>query len=469
MRIILSDKQTSIRHVVGACLKDQGASVLEAADSTQLIVKLTENHWDVLWLDEELMDDALIDFLSTLPKSKLRNSLIITTLQESPTYAAEFFKQLAPRVLKKPFSIEQLDSVISSLAPSQESKTSFETDVGGEFIGLSHLPSVKRHAVMKKSVGLIQSIAQGDMTIIMTGESGVGKEIFARYLHAISSRKDGKFIGINCASVPANLLEAELFGVEKGAFTGAQARRIGKFEQAQGGILLLDEISEMDLALQAKILRVIQEKELYRVGGNERISLDVRLVVTSNRDLRDWVKQGKFREDLFYRLNVIGVNIPPLRERIEDVPVLAQHFIERFNKANANAGLELSMEAVEQLCHYDWPGNIRELENIMTRTAYLSKGKVVDRIFFDEKRTDSQTSAAHFNGTLDDMERLMIQKALEVSGGNRVRASDKLGISVRTLRNKLKLYREEAKLNIVDELADNRVTRNPAENTLNQQ
>jgi DNA-binding NtrC family response regulator len=468
MKIILSDKQSAVRNVVSACLKDQGVSVIEAADSAQLIEKLTENHWDALWLDEELLDDALISFLSDLPRTKLRNALILTTFNDAPSITADFLKQVAPRTLRKPFSIEQLDNVISSLAPSKESKNSFETETGGEFISLSHLPSVKRHTVMKKSVALLQSVAQGDMTVIMTGESGVGKEIFARYLHAVSSRKDGKFIGINCASVPANLLEAELFGVEKGAYTGAQTRRIGKFEQAQGGILLLDEISEMDLNLQAKLLRVIQEKELYRVGGNERISLDVRLVVTSNRDLRDWVKQGKFREDLFYRLNVISVNIPPLRERVEDVPVLAQHFVDRFNKNTPDSHLELGMSAVEQLCGYDWPGNIRELENIMTRTAYLTRGNSVDKIFFDETRRESTPGAQLFNGTLDEMERLMIHKALEVSGGNRVRAADKLGISVRTLRNKLKLYREESRMSSPELDDGHAVKQAPSETTLSQ-
>lgn len=314
------------------------------------------------------------------------------------------------------------------------------------FFPLDQLPSIKRNAEMRKAVGLVNNVSSSDITVLITGESGVGKEIFAQSLHQNSLRKTNRLVGLNCASVPANLLEAELFGYEKGAFTGAIQQRKGKLELAQNGTLLLDELSEMDLNLQTKLLRVIQEREMYRVGGQEKIKLNFRLVATTNRDLKAWVQQGQFREDLYYRVNVISIHIPPLRQRLEDVPVLAQFILQKFNQAQPQASAsQLSPQAIEQLCRYPWPGNIRELENILLRSAYLSRGETIHRISFDEHAYENEVGSSEvFDGTLRDMEKKMIFHALQRNGGNRVHASRELGISVRTLRNKLRLYREES-------------------------
>lgn len=314
------------------------------------------------------------------------------------------------------------------------------------FLPLDDLPSVKRNSEMRKAVGLVNNVSSSDITVLITGESGVGKEIFSQSLHQNSLRKKNLLVGLNCASVPANLLEAELFGYEKGAFTGATQQRIGKLELAQNGTLLLDELSEMDLALQTKLLRVIQEKEMYRVGGQDKIKLNFRLIATTNRDLKAWVQQGQFREDLYYRVNVISIHIPPLRQRLEDVPVLAQFILQKFNQANPQASpSQLSPQAIEQLCRYPWPGNVRELENILLRSAYLCRGETIHRISFDEHAYERETESNQIlEGTLRDMEKKMIFQALQRNGGNRVHASRDLGISVRTLRNKLRQYREES-------------------------
>ena len=300
---------------------------------------------------------------------------------------------------------------------------------------------------------IAKQIAPSEASVLLTGSSGTGKEIFSRFIHDNSKRANQKFVAVNCAAIPEALLESELFGYEKGAFTGAVARRIGKFEEASNGTLLLDEISEMDMGLQAKLLRAIQEKEIDRLGGKAPIKVDTRIIATSNRNLEQCVADGTFRQDLYYRLNVISLHIPDLKDRRDDILVLAKHFIKKYSALNELPMKDLSKEAEKALLSYDWPGNVRELENTIHRAVLLSTGEEIDAnsIILDdisaiiEQQSENEEifSEATVGGTLANMERHLIIDTLKHTMGNRTIAANILGISIRTLRNKLKQYQDE--------------------------
>jgi len=319
-------------------------------------------------------------------------------------------------------------------------------------------PMVARDPVMATVIKLADQIAPSDASILITGESGVGKEVMARYVHTKSRRASKPFISVNCAAIPENLLESELFGHEKGAFTGAVARRVGKFEEADGGTLLLDEISEMDARLQAKLLRALQEREIDRVGGGRPVKVDIRVIATSNRDLAQAVRDGVFREDLLYRLNVVNLRLPPLRERPGDIAALVEHFARKYAKANGVAERPISAEAMRRLTAHPWPGNVRELENAMHRAVLLSPGAEIEE--FAIRLPDGQplapapdaavartasmaaeaVSRAFVGQTVAEVEQQLILETLSHCSGNRTHAANILGISIRTLRNKLREY-----------------------------
>ncbi|RED52421.1 sigma-54-dependent transcriptional regulator [Aestuariispira insulae] len=343
---------------------------------------------------------------------------------------------------------------------------------------------IHRDPATKQVLKLADQIAPSDASILITGESGTGKEVMARYLHNKSRRSSGNFVAINCAAIPENLLESELFGHEKGAFSGAVARRIGKFEEADGGTILLDEISEMDLRLQAKLLRVIQEREVDRVGGSKPVKVDVRILATSNRDMEQTIKEGNFREDLYFRLNVVNIQLPSLRERRQDIVILAEHFAKKYAEANGVPEKPLSGGAIAMLERHNWPGNVRELENTMHRAILLAHGSEIDEsaiiltgsqygqanmaaaVSAQPTTGDSQPAEetqaeavsadqgdagegmTDANGnlvgrTVADVERQLIIDTLDHCLGNRTHAANILGISIRTLRNKLKLYADD--------------------------
>ena len=321
-------------------------------------------------------------------------------------------------------------------------------------------PMIVRDPAMQSIVAMADQIAPSDASILITGESGSGKEVVARYVHMKSRRAQRPFISVNCAAIPDNLLESELFGHEKGAFTGAVARRIGKFEEANGGTLLLDEISEMDARLQAKLLRAIQEREIDRVGGQKPVKVDIRILATSNRDLAAAVREGSFREDLLYRLNVVNLRLPPLRERPGDVVALAEHFTKKYATANGVADRPISTEAKRRIAAHRWPGNVRELENAMHRAVLLSVGDEISEAAIllpdgqpmaagpDAGARTAQAAAfaadaasrAFVGQTVAQMEQQLILDTLDHCLGNRTHAANILGISIRTLRNKLKEY-----------------------------
>ncbi len=337
------------------------------------------------------------------------------------------------------------------------------------------LEQIARYATAPLSAGVVAEdpqtraalllaarVARTDATVLLSGESGTGKEVFARYIHEQSARSKGPFIAINCAAIPDNLLEATLFGYEKGAFTGAQAAQTGKFEQANGGTLLLDEISEMPLSLQAKLLRVLQEREVERVGGKKPVPLDIRVLATTNRNMAEEVRQGGFREDLYYRLNVFPLEIPALRQRPGDIVPLARFFIaQHCNRAGRTARLAVSAEA--KLAAYHWPGNVRELENVIQRALILAPGEIIEaeHLLFsvggglpmagqisatDATNAPAAVTAGNSASSMQDLERRHILETLAAVGGSRRLAVERLGISERTLRYKLKQYRDEGKL-----------------------
>ena len=339
--------------------------------------------------------------------------------------AVEAMRAGACHYLTKPFEPDRLLAEVARYMLPSLSSESFDV--------------VAQDPNMMEVLNLARRVAASDATVLLTGESGTGKEVLARFVHRHSARAEKPFVAINCAAIPENLLESTLFGFEKGSFTGAAQAQAGKFEQAQGGTLLLDEVTEMPLPLQAKFLRVLQEREVERVGGHKAIPLDIRVIATSNRDMAEAVAKGEFREDLFYRLNVFPLELPPLRERPLDIIPLARSFLARLGSRVGRHGMSLAAAAERQLEHYSWPGNIRELENVVQRAMILAPGEVID--------TDHLMlpQAARPTGNVDmkSLEKAHIMETLAAVKGSRKLAAVRLGMSERTLRYKLQQYREE--------------------------
>ncbi len=418
---------------------DKGAAVTHAESSDQAMAVLRSGKGADLLMVDVAID--IRDLVLRLEAEHIHVPLVACGVQTDARAAVAAIHAGAKEYIPLPPDPEMIAAVLAAVANDAREM-------------------VYRDDAMAHVVKLAQQIAPSDASVLITGESGTGKEVLARYVHARSNRARGSFISVNCAAIPEALLESELFGHEKGAFTGAVARRIGKFEEANGGTLLLDEISEMDVRLQAKLLRALQERIIDRVGGTRPVPVDIRVIATSNRNLAEVVRDGTFREDLLFRLNVVNLKIPPLRERPADVLELAQHFARLYAGANGVALRPLSADAKRQLTLARWPGNVRELENTIHRAVLMASGDEIgvdailspDGLRLDQAKPPAVAHAALaaeavtrslVGRTVADVERDLILETLKHCLGNRTHAANILGISIRTLRNKLNEYSAE--------------------------
>ncbi|MEA3023609.1 MAG: two-component system, response regulator FlrC [Alphaproteobacteria bacterium] len=418
---------------------DKGAAVTHAESSDQAMAVLRSGKGADLLMVDVAID--IRDLVLRLEAEHIHVPLVACGVQTDARAAVAAIHAGAKEYIPLPPDPEMIAAVLAAVANDAREM-------------------VYRDDAMAHVVKLAQQIAPSDASVLITGESGTGKEVLARYVHARSNRARGSFISVNCAAIPEALLESELFGHEKGAFTGAIARRIGKFEEANGGTLLLDEISEMDVRLQAKLLRALQERVIDRVGGTRPVPVDIRVIATSNRNLAEVVRDGTFREDLLFRLNVVNLKIPPLRERPADVLELAQHFARLYAGANGVALRPLSADAKRQLTLARWPGNVRELENTIHRAVLMASGDEIgvdailspDGLRLDQAKPPAVAHAALaaeavtrslVGRTVADVERDLILETLKHCLGNRTHAANILGISIRTLRNKLNEYSAE--------------------------
>ncbi len=427
---------------IGAATKiamDRGAKVTHAANIDQAMAELRSGRGADLVLADVMLDIGAL--VRALAAERICTPVVACGVGTDTRRAVDAIRAGAKEYLPLPPDPELIAAVLSAVS-DESHQLVYEDDA------------------MATVIALADQIAGSEASILITGESGTGKEVLARYVHRKSSRADKPFISVNCAAIPENLLESELFGHEKGAFTGAIARRIGKFEEANGGTLLLDEISEMDARLQAKLLRAIQEREIDRVGGTKPVKVDIRIVATSNRDLADAVRQGFFREDLLYRLNVVNLRLPPLRERPKDILALARYFAHKYAEANGAPYRAIGSQTERLLLGHAWRGNVRELENTIHRAVLLASGAEIgpEAIRLPDGtqvsnaapalsgpvRTAVETAQIATRGlvgrTVADVERDLILDTLDHCLGNRTHAANILGISIRTLRNKLREY-----------------------------
>jgi DNA-binding NtrC family response regulator len=400
--------------------------------------------FDLVITDLNLPDMNGIHLLDAIKSMSHSTPVILMTGFGKVQNAVEAMKRGAYDYIQKPFSLEMMEQTIENALSANRPKKNDLSNFNE--LDSSFLPIITQDRRMKEILQLCQRIAASKAPVMIQGESGTGKELIARFIHSQSSRNQGPFVAVNCASLPETLLESELFGHEKGAFTGAIGKKIGKFELAHHGMILLDEISEMNTFLQAKLLRVLQENEVDRIGGSRPIPIDIRVVATTNRDIKQCIEKQEFREDLYYRLNVINIKVPPLRERKEEIELLSKHFMKKFSENYGKSITSISDHTLAWLKKQDWRGNVRELKNTIERAVLLSSQTVLDLQDFSEKDPQGGGDKNEFGPStlcLKEMEQKLIFKALETTHGNRSHAAKVLGISIRTLRNKLNEYKLE--------------------------
>lgn len=448
-RVLVVDDEDLMREYVEEALVRAGYEVCVARSGKEAIETMTADGADVVVTDLKMAPMTGLEVLANVRKQWPETIVIVMTAYGTIETAVAALKEGAADYILKPFSPDELELALQRALEhkrlAQENRyLREENNRGYDFNAM-----VGTSESMEGVYATVRKLADSKSTVLIRGESGTGKELVARAIHEASNRHDKPFIKVNCAALSAGLLESELFGHEKGAFTGAHDRKIGRFELADGGTLLLDEISEIGMDLQPKLLRALQEREFERVGGTRTIRTDVRIVATSNRNLEQAVSDGAFREDLFFRLNVIPIQLPPLRARKADLSALIDHFVDRFCAENGRKLDGLEPEAREILERYDWPGNVRELQNTIERAVVLAEGNTLGEDDFAlgngvRRNMDDDPSRVSIpvGTTVAEMERALIMKSLTHCNDNRTRAADILGISVRTLRNKLKEYRE---------------------------
>jgi len=448
--VLVVDDDNAHRTMLYTLISGWGYEVTEADDGATAIEKVKEQSYDLVLMDVRMVKISGLEALEQIKSFNPAIPVIIMTAYSSVDTAVDALKQGAHDYLTKPLDFDKLKITIAR--SMEHTRLKEENRLLKESLG-KHFDRRNIIGQSPAMVNLLETVAQvapSEATALITGESGTGKELIAGAIHFNSSRKDGPFVKINCAAITETLLESELFGHEKGAFTGADRRKEGRFYQAHRGSLFLDEVSEMSLTMQVKLLRVLQEREFTRVGGEKTIPVDVRIIAATNKDLPELIGQAEFREDLYYRLNVVDLEIPPLRKRREDVPLLAQHFLQIFAARNHKEIKGFTPQAMDHLIRYDWPGNVRELMNaveravVLSRSDYLSEKDfpVISGFEIKNDETISQTPPINGDGTTpcEEVEKATILKTLAASGGNKSEAARRLGITRKTLHKKLKTY-----------------------------
>jgi len=447
--VLVVDDEPSMRAALSETLRRMGHEVKTAVDGVDAIEQIERlKPWLVL-TDLKMPRLSGLDLVKEIKQKSSATLVILMTAYGTVETAVEAMKYGANDYILKPFSTDLLERIIGNLCQAMAGADEEELPATPEA-----RPILTQDPGMIRLLTTLEGVAASQATVLISGESGTGKELLARFIHSRSPRAHRPFVALNCAALPDSLLESELFGHERGAFTGAVQRKLGKFEMAHTGTLFLDEISEMNLGLQAKLLRVLQEREVDRIGGREPVPVNIRVIATTNRSLYHEVAQGRFREDLFYRLNVFPITVPPLRERTGDVPLLARHFVRAAAQRNGLPTPSLSDAAIAELLVRPWKGNVRELENVIERATLLANGAMIDvkhmaaegvpaaKTAEPDTATERPAVANSPYGSLWEMERDLIFKTLARVKDNRTHAAKELGISIRTLRNKLREYRD---------------------------
>ncbi|MBF0288073.1 MAG: sigma-54-dependent Fis family transcriptional regulator [SAR324 cluster bacterium] len=467
--ILIVDDEVEMRIAMSETLKHCGYTVELSHNALDAMKKFKENDYSLIITDMTMPKRSGLELLKDIKALDPLKPIIMVTAYGTIETAVEAMKHGAFDYIVKPFNFETFTFVVERALAFKEAAAPLAPKAA-DAAGTSELSEsgreiVTQNAEMAKLLEVCRNVAKSKATLLIQSESGTGKELLARYIHQHSDRNNRPFVAINCAALPDTLLESELFGYKKGAFTGATQDHRGKFEQAHGGTLLLDEISEMAMHLQAKLLRVLQEHEIDKVGGKEPIMVDVRIIATTNRNMLQQIESGKFREDLYFRLNVIPLTLPPLRDRKNDIPKLVEHFVEKHAKLNQRAQPEISQETLGVLMQYNWRGNVRELENVVERALLLSDGVVIHphNLLMHSSTTEmrginesnsmatpasieadqSSSMGIEVGMSMREAEKKLIFETLKETKGNRTHAAKILGISIRTLRNKLNEYRME--------------------------
>jgi two-component system response regulator HydG len=449
-KILVVDDDNAHRTMLRTLIGGWGYEVTEANDGGVAIEKVKEQSYDLVLMDVRMVEMSGLEALEHIKSFNPAIPVIIMTAYSSVDTAVEALKQGAHDYLTKPLDFDKLKINIERAMEHtrlREENRLLKESLGKHFDRQS---IIGRSPAMINLLETVAQVAPSEATVLITGESGTGKELIAGAIHYNSARKEGPFVKLNCAAVTETLLESELFGHEKGAFTGAERRKEGRFYQSHNGSLFLDEVSEMSLTMQVKLLRVLQEREFTRVGGEKTIQVDVRVLAATNKNLIDLIGKGDFREDLYYRLNVVDIEIPPLRKRREDIPLLAQHFLERFAAKNHKEIKGFTPQALDHLIRYGWPGNVRELMNaveravVLSRTDYLSDGDFTiiadSEIKSDETASGPDKIKITGDKPLEEVEKETILRTLDAAGGNKSETARRLGITRKTLHKKLKSY-----------------------------
>jgi two-component system response regulator HydG len=445
--VLVVDDDPAHRTMLRTLLTGWGYTIFEADDGSTAIEKAHDQAFDLILMDIRMIKVSGIEALHDIKAFNPSIPIIIMTAYSSVENAVEALKSGAYDYLTKPLDFDELRLAMERAMDHRQLKE--ENRLLRESLG-SHFDRqniIGRSPAMVTLLETVAQVASSEATVLIMGDSGTGKEMIAGAIHYNSPRKEGPFVKINCAAITETLLESELFGHEKGAFTGAHRKKEGRFRLAHGGSIFLDEISEMSLSMQVKVLRVLQEREITRVGGEEVIHVDVRVIAATNKDLLEEIQLGRFREDLFYRLNVVTLNVPALKDRKQDIPLLAQHFLTTFSEKNKKEMKGITPQAMDRMLKHDWPGNVRELMNAVERGVVLSTSEYLDEKelpFLPKDATSGDQARSEVaipaDLPLEEVEKASILKTLEAAGGNKSEASRRLGITRRTLHKKLKKY-----------------------------